>query len=83
MREAHVSRGGLLEREANPRVILNWLDATLDLHADGLPVPDALRAAAETTLLPYCVGRDQHGALDQAAAADLRRVVDVQAATMN
>lgn len=82
-REAHVSRGGLLEREANPRVILNWLDATLDLHADGLPVPDALRAAAETTLLPYCVGRDQHGALDQAAAADLRRVVDVQAATMN
>lgn len=81
-REAHVSRGGLLEREANPRVILSWVDATLDLHADGLSLMDALRVAAETTLLPFCVGRDYHGTLDQAAAADLRRVVDVQAISL-
>ncbi|MBZ9752219.1 AAA family ATPase, partial [Deinococcus sp. HMF7604] len=57
-RENHVSRSGLLEREANPRVVISWLELVQALMEDGWPRHEAFRLAAESTLMPFCVARD-------------------------
>ena len=78
-RANHVSRSGLLEREANPRVVISWLEAILALVEDGWERHEAFRRAAETTLIPFCVPRNDFGRLEPAALEDLRRVLNEQA----
>lgn len=78
-RANHVSRSGLLEREANPRVVISWLEAVLALVEDGWERHEAFRQAAETTLIPFCVPRNDFGRLESTALEDLRRVLNEQA----
>jgi MoxR-like ATPase len=63
-RENTAAKGGLLQREANPRVVIAWLEEALRCIGGGMPEHAALIDAAQVTIMPFCVARDGTGQLD-------------------
>jgi MoxR-like ATPase len=73
------THGGLLVRALNLRVAISWgLEARADVE-DGAPWAEALATAAESTVIPYCCGRDSQGALEAPAVDALRDLLRRQA----
>jgi MoxR-like ATPase len=69
------THGGLLARALNLRVAISWgLEARAEVE-DGARWVDALRTAAESTVIPYCCGRDSQGALEAPAVDALRELL--------
>jgi MoxR-like ATPase len=64
--------GGLLQREANPRVVIAWLEEITRCLDNNLALEEAIQEAATITLIPYCVARTSNGKLDPSAVQLLR-----------
>jgi MoxR-like ATPase len=60
-----VHNQGLLQREANPRVIKSLLEEYSALLEQGDSKDSALLEAAKQTLIPFCVQRNSNGALEE------------------
>jgi MoxR-like ATPase len=67
--------GGLLERPANPSVMMTLLKTAKRFVEAGEKLPDALSKAAELTVVTYCVGFDSVGNPDKDALELLRNEV--------
>jgi hypothetical protein len=71
--------GGLLLREANPRVIISLIEelGRLRTAQNATSEPDAndVVDAAEVTVVPFCVPRLANGRLDEEAARLLRDAI--------
>lgn len=65
------AHGGLLKRATNPRVTLSLLREASRLAEAGMTQRDALAAAFDVTIVPYCAPRDATGALAEDACAML------------
>jgi hypothetical protein len=55
------THGGLLARPLNLRVAISWGPEARAEVEDGARWAEALRTAAESTVIPYCCGRDSQG----------------------
>jgi MoxR-like ATPase len=74
-REQQTSEGGLLERPANPAVMMSMLGTIKAMVGEGEAKATAFAKAAELTVLPYCVSYDLTGKPDKAALELLRNEV--------
>lgn len=68
---------GLLERTANPGVILTLLAEARDLVTEGCSWSEALLEAAQVTVVPYCVPRGSNGLLEDVPSQALERDLQV------
>ena len=68
---------GLLERTANPGVILTLLSEARDLVSEGCSWAEALLEAAQVTVVPYCVPRGSNGLLEDVPSQALERDLQV------
>ena len=68
---------GLLERTANPGVILTLLAEAKDLVSEGCAWSEALLEAAQVTVVPYCVPRGSNGLLEEVPTQALERDLQV------
>ncbi len=68
--------GGLLRRELNLGVVLNWATEVLAQVNDGVPLGAAVRSAATMTVIPFVCDRDDFGRIEHAAAEGLRQQID-------
>ena len=63
--------GGLLKRATNPRVTLSLLRETSRLQEAGMTQREALEAAFDVTIIPYCAPREGDGSIAEDAHAML------------